>query len=208
MVNEIRLVLLFLILFMSGGSYSQTIYSKVYRIGELFRLVQENNQFLKASRTDVRIAGQQKEVAKVLRLPQVQASLTGGYLGDGRIFGDDFPGFTRVPMPHFSTTFALQASELIFEGNAVNNKIASASLKEQLAWLSLEENDLDTRLLVAGNYFDLFKLYNQRDVYRKNIELAELRLSQLEKFYEKPPIKQGALDTFFLLDTVRHISRN
>jgi hypothetical protein len=26
--------------------------------------------------------------------------------------------------------------------------------------------------------------------------------------YEKPPIKQGALDRSFLLDTVRHISRH
>jgi len=172
---------------------TQTSYSKVYNVEDLFQLVWKNNQSLKTSRADVGIANQRIEVAKAQRLPQVQASLTGGYLGDAQIIENDFSNSTRVPMPHFSNSFAVQASEVIFNGNAINNTIASASLQEQLTRLSLEENELDTKLLVAGNYFDLFKLYNQRDVYRKNIDLARLRLNQLRKFYDKGMVTRNEI---------------
>jgi len=192
------LYFLFFIFFLPGISNAQQESSqdslfKVYSIDELFGLTIQNNQSLKISASGLGIAKQGVEVAKNQRLPSVSTSLTAGYVGDALLIEKDFSKSTRVPMPHFANSFALEASQLIFNGNAVNNTIASASLQEQLAELDLEEDKLDIKLLVASNYFDLYKLYNQRGVYSKNIELAESRLSQIEKLYKQGMVTRNDL---------------
>lgn len=172
---------------------SQDTLFRVYSIDEIFNLTIQNNQTLKLGAVNHEIAKQSVEVAKDSRLPSVSTSLSAGYLGDVLLIEKDFSKSTTVPMPHFANTFAVEASQLIFNGNVINNTIASASLQEQIAALDLEENTLDMKLLVAGNYFDLYKLYNQRDVYRKNIELAELRLNQIDKLYKQGMVTRNDL---------------
>src|SRR5690606_31461632 len=150
---------LFFICFLPCISNAQQLFpqdsiSKIFNIEELFGLAVQNNQSLKISSAGLLIAKQGIEVAKNQRLPAVSASLTAGYLGDALLIENDFSKSTQVAMPHFANSFALEASQLIFRGNAVNNAIASASLQEQLAKLDFEENTLGIKLLVAGNYFD------------------------------------------------------
>jgi len=189
---------LFIIVLMPCISNAQQINSqdtlfRVYSIDEIFNLTIQNNQTLKLGAVNHEIAKQSVEVAKDRRLPSVSTSLSAGYLGDVLLIEKDFSKSTTVPMPHFANAFAVEASQLIFNGNVINNTIASASLQEQIAALDLEENTLDMKLLVAGNYLDLYKLYNQRDVYRKNIELAELRLNQIDKLYKQGMVTRNDL---------------
>ncbi|WP_345230994.1 TolC family protein [Olivibacter ginsenosidimutans] len=180
-----KIILFLFCFYLPYLSIAQDTIKQVYSLEQIFDLTLKNNQSLKISSNALGIAKQQVEVTKLQRLPNASASLTGGYLGDALLIEKDFSKATKVPMPHFANTFALQASQLIFKGNTVNNAIANASLQEQIAALDLEESKLGIKLLVAGNYFDLYKLYNQREVYEQNIALAELRLRQIEKFYEK-----------------------
>jgi outer membrane protein len=162
---------------------SQDTVYKVFNIDSLVNLTKQNNQTLKVSSTGVRIANQAVEVAKTRRLPTVTTALTAGYLGDASIIEKDFSSSRKVPVPHFANSFSVQASQVIFNGNAINNTIATASLQKQIAALNFAEDVLDVKLLVTGNYFDLYTLYNQRAVYDKNMELAELRLAQIRKLY-------------------------
>lgn len=145
----------------------------------------ENNQSLRINSTSVSIADQNTEVIKIQRLPGLTTSVSAGYLGNGRIIDTDFSNSVGVPLPHFSNAFSLQATQLIFKGNVLNNQIASASLQAKIAALGLEENMLNIKLLVAADYLDLSKLYNQKKVYIQNLSLSELRLRQIKKFYEK-----------------------
>jgi hypothetical protein len=48
-----------------------------------------------------------------------------------------------------------------------------------------------------------FKNHSQLNMYSRNNQSLKHSICN-----EKPPIKQGAVDRSFLLDTVRHISRN
>jgi outer membrane protein len=157
---------------------------KIYRIDSLVNLTKQNNQTLKVSNTGVDIAKQATNVAKTRRLPTVTTSLTAGYIGDVTLLDKNFSNSRTIKMPHFANSFAVQASQVIFNGNAINNAIATASLQEQIAALNFQEDFLNVKLLVAGNYFDLYKLYNQKAVYDKNLELAQLRLSQIQKLYK------------------------
>ena len=183
------------ILFLSLGTVqagmAQDTTYRVLPLKELFELTEKNSQQVKVAAAGVEVAQQAVEVAKLQQLPTLSASLSGGYLGDALIMDKDFSKSTIVPMPHFSNSFGVQATQLIFKGHAVKNGIAAASLQEQLVQLNLEKNTQDMKLLVAGHYFDLYRLYNQRTVYEQNIVLAKERLKQIQKLYNQGMITRN-----------------
>lgn len=166
-----------------GPLHAQDSIRRVMTLPEIFRLTETAHPSLKVSAAGVAIARQQTEVARLQQLPALSASLGAGYLGNPIIIDRNFSNSTTMPMPHFTNAFAVQASQLIFKGNQVKNNIASASLREQLAQLNLEKSKQDMKLLSAGNYFDLYKLYNQRQVYTDNIALASERLRNIRRMH-------------------------
>lgn len=174
-----------LLIFFASNTSAQEKITQQYSLNQVFELAEQHNQSLRLGKSATEIAKQQVEVVKLQQLPSATATLSGGYLGNVMVIDKDFSDSKSIQMPHFSNAFSVQASQVIFKGNAINNNIASASLQEQIAVLKLQENELAIKLLVAGNYYDLFKLYNQRKVYEQNIQLAELRLKQVKQFYEK-----------------------
>lgn len=165
------------------ASAQDTLYKKL-SIPELFKIADTNNQQLKISRLGMTLAGQRLDVVKTQRNPVLTASATASYIGDVTVFNNDFSGKTTIPMPHFGNSFAVQASQTVFRGGVIKNNIAIAGLQEQLAALTYQKNSLDVKILLAGNYFDLFKMYNQREVYQENIRLAQLRLFNINKMYK------------------------
>ena len=60
-------------------------------IEELFRLADTQNSDIGAAGQAVDVARQQEKIARTARLPQISASLTLSYLGDGTILDRDFP---------------------------------------------------------------------------------------------------------------------
>ena len=70
-------------------------------------------------------------------------------------------------MPHFGNNFAIEASQVLYTGGAITNRIAVAKLQQQLAQLDKEKNKQDIRFLLVGNYLEMYKLRNQTEVYRK-----------------------------------------
>lgn len=167
-----------------------TLYKKL-TISQLFKLAADSSQQLKVSRLGIDIAAEKVQVAKTLRNPALTASASASYIGDATILDKHFSNKTNIPMPHFGNSFAAQASQLVFKGGAVKNNIAISNLQEQLAQLGYQKNSLDVKILLAGTYFDLFRLYNQRKVYEKNIRLAQLRISNINKMYKQGMITRN-----------------
>ncbi len=164
---------------------AQTVSEKSFTVDELFEMVKVNHPTLKVYRSDINIARQNVEIAKNNLLPELTAGVQGFYLGDVTILDKNLSRVTTVKMPHFGNTFSLQASQLIWKGNTVRNGIKIRTLQEELAELSYQTNEQSIKLLVLGYYLDLSKLYNQENVYHKNIELAEKRLDNIKKFYKQ-----------------------
>ncbi|WP_412468246.1 TolC family protein [Pedobacter sp. KLB.chiD] len=185
MKNNKRLLVILITLLQITSSKAQDTLHRVIGIQEILTMTEENYRALKVSRLAVDLAGQRVEVAKLQRLPGASATVMGGYLGNATILDPDFSNAKTIPMPHFSNTFALQASQVIFKGNAINNAIGITSLQEQLSVIGFQENLMGAKLLVIGNYLDIFKLYNQRQVYEKNLSLALLRLKQITVLYHQ-----------------------
>lgn len=190
--KRIYLLLLSCLFLMTNISLAQQTKRKI-SVEELFSLVKENHPNLAVSKQDVYLAEQNLEIAKTSVLPTVNAGLQASYIGDGQILDKDLSKVKQVDMPHFGNTFSLDATQLIWKGGVVRNGIKVSSLQEQLSKLSYKSDEQNIKLLVLGYYLDLYKIINQKEVYKFNIDLAEKRLDNIKKFYSQGMITRNDL---------------
>ena len=139
-------------------------------IEEMFELADANSRSIRMFRLAEEEAGQAVKVARNAQLPSIDVSVSASYLGDAWLADRDFTNGENAAMPHFGNNFAIEASQVIYAGGAITSRIAIAKLQQQLAELDKEKNRQDIRFLLVGNYLEMYKLQNQAEVYRKNIE--------------------------------------
>ncbi|MCW3162599.1 TolC family protein [Chryseobacterium oryctis] len=183
MTNNVKKALSLLIAVFPALFFSQEI--KKLTASEVAELAIQNHQQLKVTEQNIGIAKQNTNVAKLQKLPTVTASTSQFYLGDAVAIDKDFSNSTTIPMPHYGSSYAVQASQLIFKGGLVNKSIEMAELREQLSELDLEKNKQDVKLLVISNYLDIYKILNQQQVFENNKKLAQERLKNIQKFYQQ-----------------------
>ncbi len=163
--------------------FSQEI--KQMTANEVAELALQNHQQLKVSAQNIDIAKQNSNVVKLQKLPNITASTSQFYLGDAVVIDKDFSQSTNVPMPHYGSTYGVQATQLIFKGGLINKSIELAGLRKQLSELDLEKNKQDVKFLVISNYLDVYKILNQQQVFESNKKLAQERLKNIQKFYQQ-----------------------
>lgn len=163
--------------------FSQEI--KQMTANEVAELAVQNHQQLKVSAQNIDIAKQNTSVTKLQKLPTITASTSQFYLGNVLAIDKDFSNSTAIPMPHYGSSYAVQATQLIFKGGLVNKSIELAGLREQLSELDLEKNKQDVKFLVISNYLDIYKIINQQEVFQNNKKLAQERLKNIQKFYQQ-----------------------
>lgn len=183
MTKKIKTALSVLIAAFPVLFFSQQI--KQMTAGEVAELAVQNHQQLKVSAQNIGIAKQNTNVVKLQKLPTITASTSQFYLGDAVAIDKDFSNSTNVPMPHYGSSYAVQATQLIFKGGLVNKSIEMAGLREQLSELDLEKNKQDVKFLVISNYLDVYKIINQEGVFQNNKKLAQERLKNIQKFYQQ-----------------------
>lgn len=183
MVKNIKTALSLVIAVFPALFFSQEI--KQMTANEVAELAVQNHQQLKVSAQNIDIAKQNTNVAKLQKLPTITASTSQFYLGDAVAIDKDFSNSTKIPMPHYGSSYAIQATQLIFKGGLVNKSIELAGLREQLSELDLEKNKQDVKFLVISNYLDVYKIINQQEVFQNNKKLAQERLKNIQKFYQQ-----------------------
>lgn len=162
------------------GTYARETARRVLTIKEMFMLADQNSKSLKPSATRVEEAREGVKVAKNARLPEIDASLSFSYLGDGRMTDRDFSNGFKAPMPHFGNNFAVEATQAVYAGGAISSGIALSQLQEEQATLALESSRDRVRFLLVGYYLELFQMQNRLRVYEKNIELTRQVLKDIE----------------------------
>lgn len=88
------------------GTYAQEAARRVLTIEEMFTLADRNSKSLRPAATGIEEARQGVKVAENARLPEIDASLSVSYLGDGRMIDRNFSEGFKAPMPHFGNNFA------------------------------------------------------------------------------------------------------
>lgn len=183
MVKNVKTALSLVIALFPALFFSQEI--KQMTANEVAELAVQNHQQLKVSAQNIDIAKQNTNVTKLQKLPTITASTSQFYLGDAIAIDKDFSNSTNVPMPHYGSSYAVQATQLIFKGGLVNKSIELTGLREQLSELDLEKNKQDVKFLVISNYLDVYKILNQQEVFQNNKRLAQERLKNIQKFYQQ-----------------------
>jgi outer membrane protein TolC len=183
MTKNIKTALSFVIAIFPALFFSQEL--KQMTANEVAELAVKNHQQLKVSAQNIDIAKQNTNVTKLQKLPTITASTSQFYLGDAVAIDKDFSNSTNIPMPHYGSSYAVQATQLIFKGGLVNKSIELAGLREQLSELDLEKNKQEVKFLVISNYLDVYKILNQQEVFQSNKRLAQERLKNIQKFYQQ-----------------------
>ncbi|MBK1895901.1 TolC family protein [Chryseobacterium paridis] len=183
MIHHLKTALSLLIAIFPALFFSQEV--RQMTANEVAELALQNHQQLKVSAHNITIAKQQTDITKLQKLPNITASTSQFYLGNAVAIDKDFSSSTTIQMPHYGSSYAVQATQLIFKGGLVSKSIELAGLREQLSELDLEKNKQDVKLLVISNYLDVYKILNQELVFQNNKKLAQERLKNIQKFYQQ-----------------------
>lgn len=174
--------ILFSILLLLGNQpllIAQTILKQKMSLENLFELADSNSRSIHTFHIGEQEAEQAVKVAKNAALPSVDVSISASYLGNAWLSDRNFSNGQNAPMPHLGNNFAIEASQILYAGGAISNQIAIAELQQQLAQLDKEKNKQEIRFLLTGNYLEMYKLQNQKEVYLKNIEQTQRLLSDI-----------------------------
>lgn len=159
--------------------------SRTMGIEEMFRLADENSKSIQTYRTGKEVADENLKAAKAQRLPDISASLSGSYWGNGKLWDRDFSNTTKIDMPHWGNNFALEAQQVVYAGGAISSGIELAELEKQLAEMDWQKNRQDIRFLLVGHYLNLYKLHNQIEVLHKNLELTDQLIANMQARLEE-----------------------
>ena len=172
--------------------------SKLMDLEEVFRLADERSVSIQAYQTNREAAGEVLKAAKARRLPDIDASLSASYWGNGKLWDRDFSNPTTIDMPHFGNNFSLEAQQVIYAGGAISSGIELASLNKEMAELDWRKNRQEIRFMLAGYFLDLYKLDNQIRVLRKNLELTDEVLANMRARREQGTVLQNDITRYEL----------
>ena len=172
--------------------------SRTMGIEEMFRLADENSKSIQTFRTGKEVADENLKAAKAQRLPDISASLSGSYWGNGKLWDRDFSNATKIEMPHWGNNFALEAKLAVYAGGAINSGIELAELEKQLAEMDWQKNRQDIRFLLVGHYLNLYKLNNQIEVLHKNLELTDQIIANMQARLEQGTALQNDITRYEL----------
>ena len=195
MSKKNRLIVLSLIALCSQYVCAQP---KTMGMEEMFRLADENSQSIQVYKTGKEAAEVALKTAKAQRLPDINASLSASYLGNGKLWDRDFSNPMTIDMPHFGNNFSLEAQQVIYAGGAINSGIELAELGRQSAELDWQKNRQEVRFLLTGYYLDLYKLYNQIQVLEKNLELTRQVITNMRARREQGTVLQNDITRYEL----------
>ncbi|MCM1346865.1 MAG: TolC family protein, partial [Bacteroides sp.] len=110
----------------------------------------------------------------------INVGLSVSYLGDAYLWDREFGNGMNAPMPHFGNNFVFEASQVVYAGGAVDAGIELARLQRSAASVNKKIGEQELRLMLAGNYLELFKLGNMEKVYLQNIAQTQKLIEEIE----------------------------
>lgn len=184
---------------LSGGvcSFAQT--RQVLSIEDLFEIAEANSVQLRPSFSAEEEAKREISIARSGRLPDINASLSLSYIGDGFTTKRNFSDYQKAPIPHLGTGLSLSVNQPLYTGGAIKNSIELAELKSTAARYSTEFHRDNIRFQLAGFYLDIYKFNNLKSVVEKNILQARKVLVEMQARYEQGVALQNDITRYELL---------
>lgn len=162
---------------------AQKLIPQKITLQELIDSLLQNNIHLQIANTSVNEAKAQVANGKMNQLPNFGVDMTGMYLSNVAIYDPDWEKVTTENIPHFGHQFNASLNQLLYSGGKVNKSIGLAKLNEELARNQLADTELNMKYNAAQLYIGLYQLQNQLEILKKNKDLAESRLQNVQNFY-------------------------
>ncbi|MDE7409670.1 MAG: TolC family protein [Muribaculaceae bacterium] len=197
-MNNLRLLTGLLSLVLSSGgacAYGQSVIT----LEEIFETAETNSARLRPSITAMTEAEREISVARSGRLPDINASFSLSYIGDGFTAKRDFSDCQKAPIPHFGNALSVSITQPIFTGGAVTSAIELAKLKSTAARYAADFQRDNIRFQLTGFYLDIYKYNNLRGVVEGNISAAQKVLQEMRARYEQGTALQNDITRYELL---------
>lgn len=172
-------LILLLFILKPVATRSQQAYSLT--LDELFRLGTENSLRLQATRMQEVIAADKEKTAQTSRLPDISIGATTGYIGRPTVFRQGLSQPMHPDMPDWSHNYNVEVTQPIYRGGKIHYTIKRSSLEKQIAALNSTNDKAEIKLLLLGQYMDLFSLYKQKEVFARNVEESARRLEDIRR---------------------------
>jgi len=149
-------------------------------IDKLFQIADKQNPDIKAAYAGINSARQGEKTARNALLPQIDASVTLSYLGDGTIIDRNLGNATRDRLPHFSNSLGIELYQPVYAGGAISSGIGIAGKETEMAINNKEITGNSIRMAIATNYLELAKHRNLMKVYDENIRLTGKLIAEMK----------------------------
>lgn len=197
-MNNLRLLTGLLSAVLSGSgvcAYCQTVVT----LEEIFATAEANSAQLRPSFTAQTEAEREISVARSGRLPDINASLSFSYIGDGFTTNRNFGDYQTAPIPHFGNGLAVNVTQPVYTGGAVTSAIELAELKSTASRYATEFQRDNIRFQLTGFYLDIYKYANLRSVVEGNISAARKVLDEMHARYAQGTALQNDITRYELL---------
>lgn len=183
----------------SGGVCAAPQTGQIFSIEQLFEIAEANSAQLRPSLSAEEEARRGISVARNSLLPDINASLSLSYIGDGFTLKRDFSDYQKAPSPHFGNTAGINITQPVYTGGAVTTGIEIARLRSTAARFATEMQRDNIRFRIAGLYLDIYKYSNLRTVVTQNTVQALKVLDEMKIRHEQGVTLQNDITRYELL---------
>ncbi|MBD5311418.1 MAG: TolC family protein [Bacteroides sp.] len=197
-MNNLRLLTgLFVSALLSGGvcAYGQSVIT----LEEVFESAEANSAQLRPYFTAGEEARREIDVAKSARMPDINATLSLSYIGDGFTVKRNFSDYQKAPIPHFGNGLSVSVNQPVYTGGAITAGIELAELKSTATQFATDMQRDNIRFQLTGFYLDLYKCVNQRKVVDNNLAQARKVLAEMNARYEQGTVLRNDITRYELL---------
>ncbi|MDE5822084.1 MAG: TolC family protein [Paramuribaculum sp.] len=171
----------------------------VVTLEEIFKSADSNSAQLRPSYSGQAEAEREISVARSGWLPDINASLSLSYIGDGFTTKRNFSDYQKAPIPHFGNGLSVNVTQPIYTGGAVSTSIELAELKSTAARYATEFQRDNIRFQLTGLYLDIYKYSNLKSVVESNISSANKVLQEMRARFDQGTTLQNDITRYELL---------
>jgi len=180
-MNNLRLLAgLLAATLLSGGVCAVGQTKRVVSIEDLFDIAEANSVQLRPTLSAEEEARRDISVARSEWLPDIEATLSLSYIGDGFTTDRGFKDYQRADIPHLGDGLALNITQPVYTGGAISSGIGLAKKGTEMAENSRTMSINSVRMALATNYLELAKHRNLLQVYNENIRLTEKLIGEMK----------------------------
>ncbi len=171
----------------------------VMTLEEIYAVAEQQSAQLRPAYSSQTEAEREIDVARAQRLPDINATLSLSYIGDGFTTKRNFSDYQRAPIPHFGNTFTLGVNQPVYTGGAITAGIEMAELKLTATRYATDLRRDNIRFSLTGFYLDIYKYTNLRAVVEANLAQARQVLGQMRARFEQGVALQNDITRYELL---------